>query len=78
MTYETTPQAIFTAPPVPSTSRALDEGTTKGQPLSAPQDGFLDVAEEMRTRVANWLRATPALHVHTDEDTAFEYELEPH
>ena len=46
VTSETTDQAIFTAPTAPSTSRAQDEGTAQSQPLSAPQDGFPDVAEE--------------------------------
>ena len=79
MTSETTSKANFTAPPVPSTSRALDKDTctTQGQPPSASQDGFPDVAE-VRTRVANLLRAALELPDFTDEDTACEDEVEPH
>ena len=36
------------------------------------------MAEEVRARVVNWLRATPALPVHRDEETASEDELEPY
>ena len=35
------------------------------------------MVEEVRTRVANWLRGGPGLPVHTDKDTASEDELEP-
>ena len=73
-TSVTTDQVTFTATTALSTSRARDEGTTQSQPLSAPQDGFPDVAEEVTTRVA---RAAPALPLHTDDDTASEDELEP-
>ena len=74
---ETTVQAIFTALTAPSTSRALDESTTQGQPPSTPWYSFPDVAVDVRTRVVNHLRAAPALPVHTDENTASEDELEP-
>ena len=65
VTSETTAQATFTAPTAPSTIRALGEGTTQGQPLSEPWYGFQDVAETVMTRVANQLRGSHALPVHT-------------
>ena len=74
-TSETTAQVRFTAPTASSTSRARVERTTQSQPLSAPQDGFPDVTEEVRTCITNQLRASPALPIHTDDDTASADEL---
>ena len=77
MTSETTAQGIFTAPLAASNNRVPNDGTTQSQPMSAALDNFLDMAEEVRTRVANQLRGTPVLPVHIYEDTASEDELEP-
>ena len=45
--------------------------------MSAAPDGFPDIAEEVRSIIANQLRGGPALPDHTNEDTASRDELEP-
>ena len=44
--------------------------------MAAAPDSFTHVAEEVRTRVANWLRVAHAPLVQTGEDTASEDKLE--